>query len=865
MVDREKVLRLLQRIRGPIIYSSQSAFSRLDAVKNLGAYVTHQIQANLEREAHDPLNQGLQKLLGLFVDYDRQPLPKRKNRLILACTVIEQLYKETQEGQGMAVKDSSPAFGSPARSSGCGEIGRAAVPHGPPCLRQDRRPKPITARKGPEDNLEEDPVPWDIDIQYVKGVGPKRANCLRRLGVRTLEDLLYLLPWKYQDRGNLKKISEIIPGEELTLCVEVQSARLHFTPRTRFQIFELMVRDETGRLLVKWFNQAYLKNVLRKRQRLMLSGRVRANPYDGHIEMENPQYEMLGLKRLQDQFSSDDKLIHTGRIVPIYHETDGLTSRVIRSLIKGLLDNWSVSIPEVMPREILDRHGLPRLGSAIQQVHFPDRTDPCEALNQGDTKFHRRLVFDDLFFLQLGLAHKRREVAEDREGIAFDTHGNGADRLLRQLPFGLTGAQKRVTEEIRGDMARPQPMNRLVQGDVGCGKTLVALVALMIAIENGYQGAFMVPTEILAEQHYLTVRNWLSEMGLTVALLTSGMGKKERVVVNKKIEAGEVHLAVGTHALIQEGVRFKRLGLVIIDEQHRFGVLQRGELVKKGYHPDVLIMTATPIPRTLALSVYGDMDVSIIDELPPGRSPVETILLGEAKRSSAYEIVSKELSSGRQAYVVYPLVEESEKIDLKAATQMARDLKEKRFRGWRVALLHGQMKTEQKEEVMFRFKDHQIDLLVATSVIEVGIDVPNATVILIEHAERFGLAQLHQLRGRVGRGQHPSICVLMAGARLTEEARHRLEVMVKYQDGFTIAEQDLILRGPGEFFGTRQSGLPELKVANLIRDVRVLELARQEAFALLDRDPLLRQPGHELLGRMLHRRWKDKLGLMMIN
>ncbi|HLB03315.1 MAG TPA: ATP-dependent DNA helicase RecG [Nitrospiria bacterium] len=729
----------------------------------------------------------------------------------------------------------------------------------------DHEARSIDLQRGPANKQVEDPIPWESDVQYVKGVGPKRAYCLRKLGVNTFEDLLYFVPWRYEDRGNLKKISEVTAGEDLTLSVQVHSTRVHFTPRKRFQIFELMARDETGWLLVKWFNQSYLEKVLKKGQRLMLSGSVRANPYHGRAEMENPQYEILGQEPLQNRFSSGDELLHTGRIVPIYHETNGLTSRVIRSLIKSLLDTWSEYIPEVLPQEILDRHRLPRLGPALQQVHFPDRTEQLEVLNRGVTEFHHRLVFDDFFLLQLGLAYKRREVEEEKEGIAFATHGKGVDRFLRQLPFGLTGAQRRVIEEIREDMGRPRPMNRLVQGDVGCGKTLVALMALLIAIENGYQGVFMAPTEILAEQHYLTVMRLFSELGLNVALLTRGLGKKERVAVGRQIEIGEVHLAVGTHALIQEGVRFKRLGMVIIDEQHKFGVLQRRDLVKKGYHPDVLIMTATPIPRTLALSVYGDMDVSIIDELPPGRSPIETILLDSSKRAGAYEILSRELSAGHQAYVVYPLVEESEKTDLKAAIQMSKNLKENIFCSWRVGLLHGKMRTEEKEKVMSQFKDHQIDLLVATSVIEVGIDIPNATVILVEYAERFGLAQLHQLRGRVGRGQQRSICILMAGTGLTEEARRRLEVLVRSQDGFAIAEQDLIFRGPGEFFGTRQSGLPELKVANLVRDVKVLELARREAFGLLERDPMLHQPEHGLLRSVLHRRWKGKLDLRDIH
>jgi ATP-dependent DNA helicase RecG len=832
MKDHEKVARLLQQIWGPISYACQGSFSRLSAVKNLGSYITRQIRTELGSEMPLPWGHSLQRLRNLFEDFDPQPLNERMRRLQVACAMIGQIDKAIRETPG--VVSNQKDMGSSRRI--------------PP-----RKPNP---------------VPWDTDIQYLKGVGAKRADCFKKLGVRTFDDLLYFVPWRYEDRGNLRKISQITPGEELTLCVQVHSTRVQVTPRKRLQIFELMAMDETGGLVVKWFNQPYLKNVLKKGSHLMLSGRVRVSAYDGRLEMENPQFELIS-RNLQRNYlgemNSPEDLIHTGRIVPIYHESHGLTSRVIRSLMKTILDTWSKSIPEMLPRSILDRQKLPGLGESLRQVHFPDQMQECQKLNRGGSEFHRRLIFDDFFLLQLGLAYRRREVADDQKGISFSVQGVGLDQFLQQLPFSLTAAQKRVIEEIKQDMIRPRPMNRLVQGDVGCGKTLVALVGLMIAVENGYQGAFMAPTEILAEQHYLTVRRWFSNFGLNIVLVTSGLSRKERQDVVQQVQAGAVHLAVGTHALIQEGIKFKRLGMVVIDEQHKFGVLQRGELVKKGYHPDVLIMTATPIPRTLALTAYGDMDVSIIDELPPGRRPVETILLDESERSEAYEIVSKELAAGRQAYVVYPLVEESEKTDLKAAIQMERHIKETVFPGWRVGLLHGQMKPEDKERVMLQFKDHQIDLLVTTSVIEVGIDVSNATVMLIEHAERFGLAQLHQLRGRVGRGSHRSVCLLMAGARLTQEARSRLEVMVQYQDGFIIAERDLALRGPGEFFGTRQSGLPELKVANLIRDVKVLEQARYEAFELLGRDPMLQHPEHERLRQALYRRWKGKLELLAIS
>jgi ATP-dependent DNA helicase RecG len=831
MNDHVKVMRLLQQIRKPITYACQDSFSRLSAVKNLGSYVARQIQAGLGEEVSTLVSHEIRRLHDFFADFDRQSLNERKRRLRTVCAIIEQVDKAIQQ--------------TPSRAGGQNDQGSSRKP-------LPQRPNSMC---------------WDTEIQYVKGVGAKRADFFRKLGVRTLEDFLYFVPWRYEDRGNLKKIYQLVPGEELTLCVQVHSTRAHVTPRKRLQIFELIARDETGALVVMWFNQPYLQNVLKKGYRLMLSGRVKVSTYDGRLEMENPQFEIISRDQ-QGNFSGEmelpEELIHTGRIVPIYHETHGLTSRVIRSLMKAILDTWSESIPEILPRGVLDRQKLLGLGKSLQQIHFPDPDQECQRLNRGVTEFHRRLIFDDFFLLQLGLAYKRREIGEDQKGISFSVHGAELGRFLGQLPFSLTSAQKRVIQEIKQDMIRPRPMNRLVQGDVGCGKTLVALVALMIAIENGYQGAFMAPTEILAEQHYLTVRRWFSNFGLNVVLLTSGLNRKERQGVEQQVRSGAAQLVVGTHALIQEGLKFNRLGMVVIDEQHKFGVLQRGDLVKKGCHPDVLIMTATPIPRTLALTAYGDMDVSVIDELPPGRSPVETILLDESRRSKAYEIVSKELASGRQAYVVYPLVEESEKTDLKAAIQMEKHLKETVFPDWSVGLLHGQMKPEAKEKVMLQFKDREIDLLVATSVIEVGIDVSNATVMLIEHAERFGLAQLHQLRGRVGRGSHRSICLLMAGTRLSQEARSRLDVMVQHQDGFIIAERDLVLRGPGEFFGTRQSGLPELKVANLIRDAKVLEQARHEAFELLEQDPMLRHPEHIGLRQALYRRWKGKLELVTI-
>ncbi len=702
---------------------------------------------------------------------------------------------------------------------------------------------------------------WETPVRFLKGVGERRAALLGRLGVKTLEDLLFYLPWRYEDRAQMLRIDQLRPDGEVTFRARIHACRLYDTPRKRMQIFEALVTDGSGWLSIKWFNQPYLKKILKKDLRFVFYGRVRINPYEGRPELENPQFERLGAGEADRIGEPEDELIHSGRIVPIYHETRGMSSRWVRSAMKRILDDWAGRIGEVLPEPILKRQGLYPLEAALKEIHFPPSESDCESLNRGTSAPHRRLIFDDFFLLQLALACSRRELTQRSEGLAFDTQGPCLSRFLASLPFSLTGAQRRVLREISDDMSRPRPMNRLLQGDVGCGKTLVACAGLLIAIQSGHQGALMAPTEILAEQHFLTLRRWLQPLGIRCVLLTSGMGRGERLQALGQIRSGEAKLAVGTHALVQEGVCFSSLGMVVIDEQHKFGVVQRGSLARKGARPDVLIMTATPIPRTLALSVYGDMDVSVIDEMPPGRTPVRTLLFEEAQRSKGYELVSRELRAGRQVYVVYPLVEESEKTDLKAASQMADHLAKDVFPEWRVGLLHGRMKSDEKEAIMALFKSRQIDLLVSTTVIEVGIDVPNATVMMVEHAERFGLSQLHQLRGRVGRGGHLSICLLMPGKRIGVEGRRRLEVMTRHTDGFAIAEQDLVIRGPGDFFGTRQSGLPELKAANLIRDARILEMARREAFALVEKDPSLSLPEHREIRDLLRRRWKDRLDL----
>jgi ATP-dependent DNA helicase RecG len=675
------------------------------------------------------------------------------------------------------------------------------------------------------------------------GVGPQRTKTLARLGLGTIEDaLLQHLPLRHEDRSQITPLGRVSVGEARTCAGTV--AGISPPPRGRPRMpLVVVIRDVGGFLSCAWFNQPYLGRVFRRGQRLIVHGKVQ--PYGrGPLQMLVKDYEIVE--------DGEDDTLHTGRLVPVYPLTEGLTQRPLRRLMKRLVDGWADRIDDPVPERVRAGRALLPLSRAIRGAHFPET-------QQEQAAAHRRLVFDDFFLLEIGLAVRRQRECR-RRGLAMNPPGALVRRLRASLPYALTAAQERVWGEIRTDMAEPYPMSRLLQGDVGSGKTVVAAFAILTAIEAGCQTALMAPTEILAEQHMMTLTHLLEPLGVRVVLLTGAVKGKARQEAVAAVEGGAAGCAVGTHALVQGGVGFKRLGLAVIDEQHRFGVAHRAALRGKGESPDVLVMTATPIPRTLALTLYGDLDVSVLDELPPGRRAIVTVARGGSKRREIYDFLRKQIEDGRQVYIVCPLVEESEDSDLRAATEMAERLQREVFPDRKVGLLHGRLRFQDKERVMREFKEGAVHVLVSTTVIEVGIDVPNASVMLVEHAERFGLSQLHQLRGRVGRGPWKSYCILLAGSS-SEDARRRIDAMTGTTDGFKIAEVDLELRGPGDFFGTRQSGLPEFRVADLLRDGAMLEEARREAFALVQADPQLAAPEHRGLRGALLARWRGKLDL----
>ncbi len=683
------------------------------------------------------------------------------------------------------------------------------------------------------------------------------------MGLRTIEDLLYRFPIRYEDRGTFQTIAALRPGVTASVIGDVVGCGIRPTRRPRFKIFELVVRDRTGALRAIWFNQPFLNDVFKPHQRVILYGKLELSSHG--LQLQNPQYEVLP-QPASDQADAgdaalhelhDDDTLHTGRIVPIYEKTGTVTTKMQRVLVHHALAQLPDVLPDPLPADLRTRHHLVDRRTALGDAHFPPERASLDELNAFRSPAQRRLIFEEFFLFQCGLVlRKRRASAEmkPRPVIITDEMRESARKVL---PFRLTGDQKKVIAEIVGDMKRPHPMNRLLQGDVGSGKTIVALMAALVAMENGFQVAFMAPTEILAEQHYINIRRLLESSRFRMALLTGTTPAKKRRETQAELAGGSLHLVVGTHALVEEPVEFRELGLAIIDEQHRFGVMQRAALRAKGMHPDILVMTATPIPRTLALTTYGDLDVSVMREMPPGRKPIKTIAKPESRRDEIYEFMRKELDLGRQAYVIYPLVEESAKVDLRAATEMADHLQQDVFPAYRVALLHGRMKPDDKDRVMQAFARGEFHILVSTTVVEVGVDVANASVMVVEHAERFGLSQLHQLRGRVGRAAHQSYCILLYQAPLSDSGRERLKALTDTTDGFEIAERDLALRGPGDFFGTRQSGMPTLRVGDLLRDHQLMEEARREAVAALDDANEADQ-----LAAFVRSSWEQRFGLV---
>jgi ATP-dependent DNA helicase RecG len=725
-------------------------------------------------------------------------------------------------------------------------------------------------------------------VQYVKGVGPRLALTLQKMELFTVEDLLFHFPRRYEDRTRFRPLSQLRDGETVCTCGTVIGVGVDRTAKRRLLLTKVAISDGTGTATLVFFAQPWLKDVFQRLtgQAISVFGQVRRERATGPVQFQHPEWEELG---------EEGDALHLNRIVPVYPLTEGLASKTLRTAIYNAVERYAGYVPDLLPRDLRSRMSLVDVTTALFQIHFPESPEALEAAR-------RRLVFDELFLLQTALALRKQSLAVEFPGVAFQTKPEHIEELRRSLPFALTRAQERVIGEITADMARPHPMNRLLQGDVGSGKTIVAAAAILTAARNGYQTAMMVPTEILAEQHLSVMRRLLEPLGLRVHRLVGSVRAKGKRIIKEEIARGEADVLIGTHALIQEGVDFHRLGLVIVDEQHRFGVLQRMALVEKAATgpephaetpqqlalgelaapgsvlpasgegddpqpgagakrpcaPDVLVMTATPIPRTLALTVYGDLDVSVIDELPPDRKPIRTHWRSKTQRAQIYSGVTKLVAERKQVYVVCPLVAESDKLQARAATELKEHLQRDVFPDLRVGLLHGQMAAWEKDEVMEQFRGREIDILVATVVIEVGVDVPNACCMIIEDAERFGLAQLHQLRGRVGRGADQSYCILLADPR-TDDGRQRLEAMVRTSDGFQIAEEDLKLRGPGEFYGTKQSGILKLRIANILGDQRILEEARREAFDLVDRDPELARPDHRGLRDFIHQRYQSIL------
>jgi ATP-dependent DNA helicase RecG len=771
----------------------------------------------------------IEEVAGLLRQYPTLEQPAQR-----AAFVTDILNRITAGRPAPPVTDTralEPPLGLPSAETG-------AAPDEAPSPARPSPPPGLTVVERPIDGLES-------PITRLPGIKKGYARRMDNLGVQTIGDMLQLYPRRYDDYRSLKTINQLEYGEEVTIIGTVWDTLARETRRGG-TIVTSTLSDGTATIQITWFNQPWLAEKLRPGDQVVVSGKV--DQYLGRLVFQSPEWEPL-----------DKQLVHTGRLVPVYPLTQGITQKWLRRLMKQMVDYWTQRLPDHLPSASRERLGLPPLDEAIRQIHFPDSWENLEAAR-------RRLAFDEFLLIQLGVLRQRREWRA-HPGHPVAVHEDLLHGFIASLPFALTGAQQKVLDEVMGDLRQPVPMSRLLQGDVGSGKTVVALAAMLVTAADGGQSALMAPTEILAEQHYRTIAGLVENFQpahqdprLAVRFLTGSTPQSERDTLFQDLASGGAGLVVGTHALIQEGVEFNDLRLAVIDEQHRFGVQQRATLRDKGIaNPHVLVMSATPIPRTLALTLYGDLDLSIIDEMPPGRQTILTRWLSPLERERAYSFVRSQIEQGYQAFIICPLVEESEKVEAKSAVEEHARLQKEIYPDLKLGLLHGRMKADEKDEVMQRFRNRELHILVSTSVVEVGIDVPNATVMLVEGANRFGLAQLHQFRGRVGRGEHQSYCLLLADAS-TPDAEARLRVISQTNDGFKLAEEDLRLRGPGEFFGTRQSGLPDIKLARL-SDTSLLEMARNEARSFFETDPDLGQPEHRLLSRKLHAFWEAKTDL----
>ncbi|MFH1081138.1 MAG: ATP-dependent DNA helicase RecG [Pseudomonadota bacterium] len=817
----ERLIDILTKIEQPLLFSSREGYKHLHLVKELETTILT-LQAKLLQDLPSIETDALtemdiqmlaDQLRQLFVGFDSATHEHKKD-------VIHQALLATRELKHI-LRDSLP----------------------PSDMQSE-------AMAGRVHDLQQAIGKLATDVQFIKGVGPRIAELLARKGVRTIEDVFYFLPRRYEDRRIVQKIVQARIGVKETVIGEVVQAQVR--PYQRRRVFEVVVDDGSATITAKWFmgNLTYLKNTFKPGLQVILTGEVRI--FKAGKDMIHPDYEILD--------EDDTDLLHFKRVVPVYSETEGLHQKTLRRIAMRVLGDYTRYVTSPIPGALCEKRELIHIHDALRNVHFPEADADVTRYNDARSPAHRRLIYDEFFFFQLGLALKRKGHLLD-QGIAFKMGGPLLKQLYVSLPFPLTSAQTRVIDEIEMDMAKPTAMHRLLQGDVGSGKTVVAMAAMTTACENGYQAALMAPTELLAQQHYATIKGWAEQLKIKVILLTGSSRTGERHEIREDMASGRADIIIGTHALIQEGVSYGKLGLVVIDEQHRFGVLQRATLRIKGVTPDVLVMTATPIPRTLAMTVYGDLDVSVIDELPPRKKPIKTKVFYESQRQQVYEAIRKELAKKHQVFIVYPLVTESEALDLKDATRMAQHLRQDIFPDYRVGLIHGRLKAQEKDEIMTAFIEKQTAILVSTTVIEVGIDIPQASVMVIEHAERFGLSQLHQLRGRVGRGDIPAYCILLAQHKGSLESRRRLRIMEETNDGFRIAEEDLAIRGPGEFMGVRQSGLPDFRVANIARDGQILNEARTDAFSLIEQDPFLSRPEHTLLREVLLHRWQERLDL----